>query len=108
MTRRQMNRMGMLLPGWASTWVDRAAAGPVPRVVHTLHGTVVTVDTVSRTLTVRALRLEAWMSAITSIYHVDNPKFLREVKAGDQIMAKVREGETALHHIEIVAVAAPA
>ena len=89
--------------------MDRAAAGPVPRLVHTLHGTVVTVDTVSQTLTVRALRLEAWMAAITSIYQVDNPKLLREVKAGDQIMAKIKEGETALHHVEIVTlVAAPA
>jgi hypothetical protein len=46
------------------------------------------------------------MGAITSIYAVDNLKVLREVRAGDQIMGKVFEGEKTLHHVEIVAVAA--
>jgi len=37
---------------------------------------------------------------------VDNEKLLRQVKAGDQIMGKVYDGETALIKVEIVAVAA--
>jgi len=64
------------------------------------------VDAIAYSLTVKARRLEAWMGAITTIYRVDNQKLLREVKVGDQIMGKVYEGETALHHVEIVAVAA--
>jgi len=107
MTRREMNSVSLLVIGWAAVWVasDRAVAGPVPRIVHTLHGTVVAVDAIAQSLTVQARRLEAWMGAITSIYGVDSPKLLREVKVGDQIMGKVYDGETALHHVEIVAVA---
>jgi len=108
MTRREMNLVSSFVLGWAAVSVasGRAVAGPVPRIVHTLHGTVVAVDTIARSLTVQARRLEAWMGAITSIYGVDNPKVLHEVKVGDQIMGKVYEGEKALHHVEIVAVAA--
>ena len=46
------------------------------------------------------------MSGITGVWSVDNPKVLREVKPGDQIMAKLFENETALHNIEIVAISA--
>jgi hypothetical protein len=53
-----------------------------------------------------ALRREPWMGALTSSYSVDNEKVLREVRAGDQIMGKVYDGETMLHHLEIVAVTA--
>ncbi len=48
------------------------------------------------------------MGAITSIYTVDNQKVMREVKAGDQIMGKVFDGEVILRHVEIVAVSARA
>jgi Cu/Ag efflux protein CusF len=109
MTRREMNHVSSLAIGWAAMIAASgyAVAGPVPRIVHTLHGMVVAVDVEACRLTVQARRLEVWMGAITSIYAVDNPKLMREVKAGDQIMGKVYEGETALHHVEIVAVAAP-
>jgi hypothetical protein len=108
MTRREMNRMSSLVVGWAAASVasGSALAGPVPRIAHTLIGTVVLVDAIARSLTVQARHLEAWMGAITTIYSVDNPKLLREVKVGDQIMGKVYDGETALRHVEIVAVAA--
>ncbi len=77
----------------------------MPRIVHTLHGTVLAVDTMAHNLTVRARRMESWMQAAQAIYQVDSEKLLREVKAGDQIMGKVFDGETTLHHVEIVAVA---
>jgi hypothetical protein len=108
MTRREIGRLSSLVLGGLAAGLSsrKAVAGPVPRIVHTLHGTVVAVDANAHSLTVQARRLEAWMGAITSMYGVDNPKVLREVRAGDQIMGKVFEGETALRHVEIVAVAA--
>lgn len=108
MTRREINRMSSFVVGWAAASVvsSSALAGPVPRIAHTLIGTVVSVDAIAHSLTVRARRLEKWMGAITTIYGVDNPKLLRNVKVGDQIMGKVYDGETALRHVEIVAVAA--
>jgi len=109
MTRRALNLVcsrifTLALCGTASSRIT--SAGPVPRISHTLHGTVVAVDATSRSLTVQARRLEAWMSGITGVWSVDNPKVLREVKPGDQIMAKLFENETALHNIEIVAISA--
>ena len=108
MTRRAMNQVSSLVIGCAAiTATSRGAlAGPVPRIIHTLHGTVVAVDAIAHNLTVQARRLEVWMGAITTIYGVDNPKLLREVKVGDQIMGKVYDGESALRHVEIVAVLA--
>jgi Cu/Ag efflux protein CusF len=108
MTRRTINRMNSVVFGWiAAVAVSRSGtAGPVPRIVHTVHGTVLAIDTLACSLTVKARRLEAWMGAITTVYRTDNQKLLREVKVGDQIMAEVYDGETALHHVEIVAVAA--
>jgi Cu/Ag efflux protein CusF len=108
MTRREMNLVSSLVIGSAAVALmsGRAVAGPVPRIVHTLHGTVIAVDAIARNLTVQARRLEAWMGAITSIYGVESQKLLRQVKAGDQIMGKVYDGETTLHHVEIVAVTA--
>jgi len=87
---------------------ENALAGPVPRIAHTVHGKVLAVDAIGHSLTVQARRVETWMGAITAIYKVDNQKLLRQVKAGDQIMGKVFDGETALHHVQIVAVAVPA
>lgn len=113
MTRREMNRVSSLGMGCAALLVvsgrapsGRALAAQAPRIQHTLLGTVVAVDAVARVLTVQARRLEAWMGAITSTYGVDNRKLLLEVRAGDQIMGKLFEGETILRHVEIVAVTA--
>jgi len=38
-----------------------AVAGRVPRIVHTVHGTVLAVDRLTRSLTVQARRMETWM-----------------------------------------------
>jgi hypothetical protein len=110
MTRREMNHVSSIALGAAvmALMAERAVAGPVPRIAHTLHGTVVAVDAAECQLTVQARRLETWMGAITSIYAVDNQKVLREVRAGDQIMGKVFDGEAILRHVEIVAVSARA
>ena len=102
-----MNHVSSIALG-AALMARRAMAGPAPRIAHTLHGTVVAVDAVACKLTVQARRLEAWMGAITSSYAVDNQKVMREVRAGDQIMGKVFDGEAILRHVEIVAVSARA
>jgi Cu/Ag efflux protein CusF len=109
-TRREVNRLNAIALGaaLAALVAGRAAAGPAPRIAHTLHGTVVAVDSAAGSLTVQARRLEAWMGAITSIYAVNNEKLLRRVRAGDQIMGKVFDGEAILRQVEIVAVSARA
>jgi hypothetical protein len=108
MTRRVMNHAASFALGWVGLMATtgKALAGPVPRIVHTVHGKVLAVDAIAHSLTVQARRMEVWMGAITTTWRVDNLKVLRQVRAGDQIMGKVYDGETALRHVEIVAVAA--
>lgn len=110
MVRRGISRAKQLLFACVAitTALSSALAGPVPRIVHTVHGKVLAVDAITHRLTVEARCVEEWMGVITTIYRVDNGKILHQVKAGDQIMGKVYPGETALHHVEIVAVAARA
>ena len=108
MTCGLMNRVRsfVLIPITALAISGSALAGPFPRITHIVHGKVLAVDAITHSLTVQARRVEAWMAAITTVYQVENAKVLREVKAGDQIIGKVYDGETALLHVQIVAVAA--
>ena len=43
------------------------------------------------------------MGAMTMTYPVDKPEVLKKVKAGDQIMARVYEGDMTLHEVEVMA-----
>ena len=58
MTRREMNHVSSIALGAAAMalMAGRAVAGPVPRIAHTLHGTVVAVDAADCKLTVQARR----------------------------------------------------
>jgi Cu/Ag efflux protein CusF len=38
-------------------------------------------------------KVEGWMDAMTMLYKVSNPEVLTKLKAGDQITAKVYEGD---------------
>ena len=53
-------------------------------------------------LTVSGDKVEGWMDAMTMKYKVDDPKVLKQVKAGDEITATVYDGEfTLLHKVQV-------
>jgi protein SCO1/2 len=54
-------------------------------------------------LTVSGDKVEGWMDAMTMKYKVDDPKILKQVKAGDEITATVYEGDFSLHKVQVAA-----
>jgi len=53
-------------------------------------------------LTVNGEKVEGWMAAMTMNYPVDSPDVLKKVKAGDQIMATVYQGDMTLHNVMVM------
>lgn len=60
---------------------------------HAFRGKVEKIDTKAKILTVNGENVEGWMSAMTMNYAVDKPEVVDKVKVGDQITAKVYDGD---------------
>lgn len=70
---------------------------------HVFRGKVERVDTTARTLTVAGENIEGWMGAMTMTYSADKPDVVDKVKAGDQITARVVDGDLGtLHDVQVV------
>jgi Cu/Ag efflux protein CusF len=63
------------------------------KTAHTFRGKVEKVDAKAKTMTVNGEKVEGWMGAMTMAYSVDKEDVLTKVKAGDQITAKVYDGD---------------
>lgn len=59
----------------------------------TFNGKVEAVNETTKSLKVNGEKVEGWMDAMTMDYKVDDPAILKKLKAGDQIMATVYEGD---------------
>jgi Cu/Ag efflux protein CusF len=69
---------------------------------HPFRGKVEKVDAKAKTLTVNGENVEGWMGAMTMTYGVDKEDVLNKVKAGDQITAKVYDGDfKTLHDVQV-------
>ena len=70
---------------------------------HTFRGKVEKVDAKAKTLTVNGENVEGWMAAMTMSYAVDKEEVISKVKAGDQITAKVYDGDfKTLHDVQVI------
>jgi Cu/Ag efflux protein CusF len=70
---------------------------------HAFRGKVEGVDTKAKTLNVNGESVEGWMAAMTMIYSVDKEDVINHVKVGDQITAKVYDGDfKTLHDVKVV------
>jgi Cu/Ag efflux protein CusF len=70
---------------------------------HTFRGKVEKVDAKAKVLTVNGENVEGWMGAMTMTYAVDKADVIDRVKAGDQITAKVYDGDfKTLHDVQVV------
>jgi Cu/Ag efflux protein CusF len=69
----------------------------------TFKGKVEKVDVAARKITVNGEKVEGWMDSMTMNYGVDKEDVLKKLKVGDQITAKVYEGDfMVLHDVQIV------
>jgi len=79
-------------------------AAPAAKKEYVFKGKVEKIDLANRTFTVNGQKVEGWMDAMTMSYAPDKEDVLKKVKVGDQITAKVYDGDfRTLHDIQVVA-----
>ena len=70
---------------------------------YAFRGKVEKVDADAKKLTVNNENVPGWMNSMTMSYAVDKEDVLKRVKAGDQITAKVYEGDfKTLYEVQVV------
>ena len=70
---------------------------------HPFRGKVEKVDAKARTLSVNGEDVPGWMMAMTMTYGVDKADVINRVKVGDQITAKVHDGDfKTLYDVQVV------
>jgi len=70
---------------------------------HTFRGKVEKIDVNARTFTVNGQKVEGWMDAMTMVYVPDKEDVLKRLKVGDEITAKVYDGDfRTLHEVQVV------
>jgi Cu/Ag efflux protein CusF len=67
----------------------------------TFRGRVEQVDAIAKRLTVTSEPIEGWMGAMTMAHRVSNEEVLSKLKPGDQITAKVYEGDLTLYDVKV-------
>ena len=84
-------------------------AAPAGKKEYVFKGKVEKIDLTNKTFTVNGQKVEGWMDAMTMNYVPDKEDILKKVKVGDEITAKVYDGDfRTLHDVQIVAASKPA
>ena len=79
-------------------------AAPAGKKEYVFKGKVEKIDLANKTFTVNGQKVEGWMDAMTMSYAPDKEDVLKKVKVGDQITAKVYDGDfRTLHDVQVVA-----
>src|SRR5215510_10177368 len=79
-------------------------APPAGKKEHVFKGKVEKIDITAKTFTVNGEKVEGWMDSMTMVYVPDKEDVLKKVKVGDQITAKVYDGDfRVLHDVQVVA-----
>jgi cobalt-zinc-cadmium efflux system outer membrane protein len=68
---------------------------------YTFRGKVEQVNATTKRLTIHSEPIEGWMGEMTMGFAVDNDAVFDRVKAGDQITAKVYDGDFTLHDVQV-------
>src|SRR5579872_1159379 len=101
--RLRTPRVTALLVGIALLGATAVQAQSSAKKEYQFRGKVEQVDTKAQTLRVNGEKVEGWMDAMTMLYKVSNPEVLKTIKVGDQIVAKVYEGDAStLYDVQVV------
>ena len=88
--------LSLILPAYGQ-------AGKAAKKEFAFKGKVEKVDANAKTITVNNENIPGWMSSMSMSYAVDKPDVLKTLKAGDQISAKVYDGDfKTLYGVQIV------
>ena len=95
-------RFAIIVGAMLALCLSAASAQQGNKKEHAFRGKVEKVDPKAKTLTVNGENVEGWMAAMTMTYGVDKEDVLTKVKAGDQITAKVYDGDfKTLHDVQV-------
>jgi Cu/Ag efflux protein CusF len=92
----------LVLAGVLVVTMGVAAQQPKGGKEHDFRGKVEKVDLKAKLVTVNFEKVTGWMDGMTMPFKVDNPEVLTKIKAGDQITAKVYDGDYTLHNVQVV------
>src|SRR5271155_2500380 len=82
--------------------IPAAQAQQSEKKVSTFRGRIEQVNPATKRLTVHGETIEGRMGQMTMEYAVDNDAVFDHVKAGDQITAKIFEGDSTLHEGQVI------
>jgi Cu/Ag efflux protein CusF len=92
---------GWVVASAAALFLAAACLGQAPdKKSYTFHGKVEAVN--ATTIKVNGEKVEGWMEAMTMDYKVDDSAILKKLKAGDEIMATVYDGDPVLHKVQVM------
>ena len=101
--KSQATRIAIVLAVMLAVCVSSMHAQQSGKKEHAFRGKVEKVDTKAKTLTVNGENVEGWMGAMTMSYAVDKADVIDKIKVGDQITAKVYDGDfKVLHDVQVV------